>query len=70
MKKTFTLFILLFSFNLLFAGTPTIDGVINGSEGWGAPVATADNTAGWSGANARKLYVTYDAYKFINVMPD
>ena len=61
MKKTFTLIILLFSFNLLFAGTPTIDGVINGSEGWGAPVATADNTAGWSGANARKLYVTFDA---------
>jgi len=59
MKKIFTIF----SFFLVgsgFAGTPTINGVYSASEGWGTEVATGNGTAGWSNANAKKLYVTYD----------
>jgi hypothetical protein len=47
--------------NMVMAGTPVIDGVFDGESVWGAPVATGDGVAGWAGANAKKLYVTYDA---------
>ena len=60
MKKLFTFFSL-FTMLVSYAGTPTIDGVYNASEGWGSPVATADGTVGFSNANAKKLYVTSDA---------
>lgn len=59
MKKIFTLFAVI-SASFAFAGTPTIDGVYNASEGWGTAVATGDAVAGWSNANAKTLYVTYD----------
>lgn len=59
MKKIFTLFSV-FTTVFAFAGTPTIDGSYNSNEGWGAPVATGDAVVGWSDANAKKLYVTYD----------
>jgi hypothetical protein len=39
---------------------PTIDGSFDGEATWGAPVATADLAIGWAGANAKKLYITYD----------
>jgi len=38
----------------------TMDGVFDGEERWGPPVSVSDMTAGWAGANAQKLYVTYD----------
>lgn len=60
MKKIFTLFLSGITY-LSFAGTPTINGVYSPSEGWGTQVATGDNVAGWADANAKKLYVTYDA---------
>lgn len=60
MKKIFTL-LSFFTTTLAIAGTPTIDGVFNAGEGWGAAVATGDGNAGWSNANAKKLYVTADA---------
>ncbi len=59
MKKIFTL-CALFLAGSVFAGTPTINGVYSASEGWGTQVATGDGVAGWSDANAKKLYVTYD----------
>jgi hypothetical protein len=59
MKKMISLFCI--PFVLLFAGTPTMDGTFDGEGVWGSPVHTADGTAGWAGANAKKLYVTYDA---------
>ncbi len=46
---------------IAFSGTPTIDGVFDGTSVWGMPVATADGIAGWSGNNVKELYVTYDA---------
>ncbi len=67
MKKTVIsiLTIILFSFpDSTFAGTPTIDGSFDGTGTWGDAVATADGTAGWSSANAKKVYVTYDATYF------
>lgn len=59
MKKIFTLFAV-FATAFCLAGTPTIDGIYNAGEGWGTAVATGDGTVGWSDANAKKLYVTYD----------
>lgn len=37
-----------------------MDGTFDGEGKWGSPVATADQVAGWSGVNAKKLYITYD----------
>ncbi len=59
MKKIFTIFSVLYT-GFVFAGTPTIDGIYNASEGWGTAVATGNGTVGWADANARTLYVTYD----------
>ena len=59
MKKIFTI-LSFFLVGSAFAGTPTINGVYSASEGWGTEVATGNGTAGWSNANAKKLYVTYD----------
>lgn len=50
----------LFASHLLFAGTPVIDGVFDGTGVWGNEVGSGDGNAGWAGANARKLYITYD----------
>lgn len=60
MKKIFTLSILLMSFVGAKAGTPIINGVYDPAEGWGTAVGVGDEVAGWSGANAKKLYVTFD----------
>lgn len=60
MKKFFTLLSFIATTSV-FAGTPTIDGVYSAGEGWGTAVATGDGNAGWSNANAKKLYVTADA---------
>lgn len=60
MKRIFTPFFLFISLSI-FAGTPTINGVYSPTEGWGTEVASGDNIAGWNGANAYKLYVTFDA---------
>lgn len=46
------------------AGAPVIDGVFDGTGVWGSAVATADGLEGWSAANAKKLYVTYDDYYY------
>ena len=62
MKKKSTLFLslcILFALTV-YSGTPVIDGVISGAEGWGAAVGTGDGLVGWSNANAKKLYVTFD----------
>ncbi len=59
MKRVILLHILAITF--LISGTPTMDGVFDGEGTWGTPMLTADGTIGWAGANAKKLYVTYDA---------
>ncbi len=46
--------------NLLFAGTPVIDGIFDGTNVWGNESGSGDGVDGWANANARKLYVTYD----------
>ncbi len=62
MKKNFTLLLAgLCTVAVGFAGTPTIDGNFDGTGVWGEAVGTGDGNAGWSEANAKKLYVTYDA---------
>lgn len=40
--------------------SPFIDGQFDGEEVWGTPVAVANGTVGWAGANAKKLYVKFD----------
>jgi hypothetical protein len=61
MKRKFTfLATFLFASQLLFAGTPVIDGVFDGTGVWGNEVGSGDGNAGWAGANARRLYITYD----------
>ncbi|TAD83715.1 MAG: hypothetical protein EAY75_14495 [Bacteroidetes bacterium] len=42
------------------AGTPTINGVLEASDGWGAAIGTGNDVAGWGGANAKKVYSTFD----------
>lgn len=60
MKKIFTLLFSSALFSFSQAGTPVINGVYDGAEGWGTPVYTGDGIAGWADANAKKLYVTFD----------
>ena len=62
MKRFVTFFVasLLICVTALTAGTPVIDGIFDGEEVWGAPVAVADRVPGWSDVNIDKLYVTYD----------
>lgn len=59
-KKSTFLATFMFAGYLLFAGTPTIDGTFDGEGIWGAALATGDGNPGWSNANAKKLYVTFD----------
>lgn len=62
MKRIFTLLSAgLLTSSALLANTPTIDGVFDGESVWNAPIGTGDGVQGWSGANARRLYVTWDA---------
>jgi hypothetical protein len=67
MKRNFTLLVLLFAVTFSFAGTPTMDGVFDGTGVWGAAVSSSDLTANstlgkdFSVANAKRLYITYDA---------
>jgi len=42
------------------AGTPTLDGVYNTSEGW-QRIHSGNGNAGWAGTNAKSLYYTSDA---------
>ena len=61
MKNLFIYFLIFFIFlNIGFSGTPTLNGSFDGVATWGTPVATADGTAVWNSANAKKIYVTYD----------
>ena len=61
MKRKFTLLSSFIALSAtLWAGTPVIDGTFDGEAVWGAPVGTGDGNPGWSDANAKKLYVTYD----------
>ena len=46
------------------AGAPVIDGVFDGTTVWGSAIATADGNDGWSAANAKKLYATFDDYYY------
>ncbi len=62
MKKLFTIFFILLSISAY--SQPTMDGTFDGEGVWGAPKATADGTVGWAGANAKKLYTTFDATYF------
>jgi hypothetical protein len=59
MRKIFTL-LSFFTASFSFAGTPTIDGVINASDGYSL-INIADGNAGWDGTNAKLLYFTEDA---------
>lgn len=59
MKKLLFMFLIIPA--ILYSGTPTIDGVFDGTSVWGLPVAIADGNAGWIGINVKDLYVTYDA---------
>jgi len=62
MNKKFTLWVsCLFACSVSFAGTPVIDGTFDGEGVWGAPIGTGDGVEGWSGTNARKVYLTSDA---------
>lgn len=62
MKKIFTLLscISLFSIVTVYAGTPAIDGVFDGTAVWGPARATGDGIEGWAGTNAKNFYVTWD----------
>ncbi|MBK9257616.1 MAG: T9SS type A sorting domain-containing protein [Saprospiraceae bacterium] len=42
------------------SGTPLINGSFDGVATWGSPISNANNVAGWAGANAQNLYMTYD----------
>ncbi len=59
MKRLFTFFFL-FIITSTHAGTPTINGVYSANEDWGTPIAIGNGIAGWSDANAKKLYMTFD----------
>ncbi len=61
MKRNFTFWTLLFAVTFSWAGTPTMDGVFDGTGVWGNARASSDLTAGWSDANAKRLYITFDA---------
>ncbi len=58
MKKLFT--IVFFLLYISAYSQPVMDGTFDGEGVWGAPKVTADGTAGWALANAKKLYVTFD----------
>jgi len=53
--------VLIFLFFVTIAAQPVIDGTFDGEVTWGTPKYTADGTAGWANANAKKVYVTNDA---------
>ena len=57
MKILCSTVLILFGASVLFAGTPTLDGIFDGTEIWGAAVSTADGVAGWNGANAKRRTV-------------
>lgn len=62
MRKNSTLFLgaaLCFSVGAM-AGTPTINGILEAGDGWGAAIGSGNNVAGWSSANAKKVYATFD----------
>ncbi|MFM2268963.1 MAG: hypothetical protein RL757_2404 [Bacteroidota bacterium] len=61
MKKIFTACCLALSLGASAQTTPTLDGVFDGAAVWGAPIATADGTAGWQGVNVGAIYATFDA---------
>ncbi len=48
------------SASTLPAPTIAMDGVFEGTEVWGAPVASGDGNPGWVSVNAWNLYVTHD----------
>ena len=59
MKKLITILYVLLSISAY--SQPVMNGAFDGEGVWGPPQATADGTVGWAGANAKKLYVTFDA---------
>ncbi len=59
-KQFYSTLLLAATLGTVSAQSPTIDGTISAGEGWQL-AATADQVAGWSGANARKLYYAQDA---------
>jgi Secretion system C-terminal sorting domain len=61
MKKIYVNLCMLFACVSLSAGTPVIDGTFDGTGVWGAAKSVSDLTDGWSGTNAKKLYITSDA---------
>ena len=66
MKKIYVNLCMLFACVSLSAGTPTIDGVFDGTGAWGNSRGASDLVEGWPapdqpGANAKRLYVTADA---------
>jgi hypothetical protein len=70
MKRNFTLLTLLFAVTFSFAGTPTIDGVFDGTGVWGSNLGGTDLGVGWPGysetpvgtnADAKAIYITSDA---------
>jgi hypothetical protein len=69
MKKIYVNLCMLFACVSLSAGTPVIDGTFDGTGVWGAAKAISDLVPGWPeaaspsqpGANAKKIYVTFDA---------
>jgi len=52
---------LVLSYSNIFS-QPVMDGLFDGEAVWGSPFATADGTAGWANANAKKLYFTESGY--------
>lgn len=62
MIKNFTLatIILTGMVSAVHAQSPVINGQFSASEGW-LLAANGDGNEGWAGANAKKLYVAYDA---------
>jgi len=58
MKNIIVLFALL---TAAVFSQPVIDGTFDGESVWGVPIASADGSAGWAGANAKKIYSVLDA---------
>ncbi len=60
-QESYLLFLFLFIYSLGFS-QPVIDGVFDGESIWGTPIATADGSAGWANANAKKMYFVENGY--------
>lgn len=57
--KRIMFFLFVFGFSSTLSAQPVLDGTFDGASVWG-PAVASNTTAGWSGANAIRLYATSD----------